>query len=156
MKKFLLDFKRFCMRGNILDMAVGVMIGGAFTAIVTSLVNDLLMPVIGLLTGGLDFSGLFFSLDGTSYATLEAAKAAGAATFNYGAFLQAILNFLIMAFCIFSLIKAMSRFMPKKEESTKKDPHLCPYCRQTIADEATRCPHCTSLLSQGEAPDAQE
>lgn len=145
MKKFLLDFKQFCMRGNILSMAVGVMIGGAFGAIVTSLVNDLLMPMIGLVTGGVNFSGLFLALDFQGYPSAEAAKAAGAATLNYGAFLQAIVNFLIMAFCVFMLVRLMGKLLPKREESPK-NPRKCPYCIKEIDVEATRCPHCTSEL----------
>ncbi len=143
MKKFFNDFKQFCMRGNILDMAVGVMIGGAFGSIVTSLVNDLLMPVIGLITGGVNFSGLFLALDFQAYPTLAAANAAGVGTLNYGAFLQAILNFLIMAFCVFLIVKLMGKLMPKKE-APKEEPRKCPFCMQEIHKEATRCPHCTS------------
>ncbi len=143
-------FKQFCMRGNILDLAVGVMIGGAFGGIVTSLVNDLLMPVIGLITGGVSFSGLFLALDFQAYASLEAAKAAGAATLNYGAFLQAVLNFLIMAFCVFLIVRVMAKLMPPKKEAAKKAPRKCPFCRREIDSEATRCPYCTSEVSAGE------
>ncbi len=150
MKKFLSDFKQFCMRGNILDLAVGVMIGGAFGGIVTSLVNDLLMPVIGLITGGVSFSGLFLALDFQAYASLEAAKAAGAATLNYGAFLQAVLNFLIMAFCVFLIVRVMAKLMPPKKEPAKKAPRKCPFCRREIDSEATRCPYCTSEVPVGE------
>ena len=145
MKKFFHDFKQFCMRGNILDLAVGVMIGGAFGSIVSSLVNDLLMPVIGLVTGGVNFSGLFFALDFQDYPTMDAAKAAGVGTLNYGAFLQAILNFLIMAFCVFLIVRLMTRLMPKKEEPAKAA-RKCPFCVREIDDAATRCPHCTSEL----------
>ena len=145
MKKFLSDFKSFCMRGNILDLATGVMIGGAFGTIVTSLVNDLLMPIIGLATGGVDFTGLFLPLDFGVYATLDDAKAAGVATLNYGAFMQAILNFVIMAFCVFMIVRLMAKLMPKKEEP-KKASRKCPYCISEIDKEAVRCPHCTSDL----------
>lgn len=145
MKKFFADFKDFAMRGNIFDLAVGVMIGGAFGTIVTSLVNDLLMPIIGLLTGGLDFSGLFLALNFQYYPSLDAAKAAGAATLNYGAFLQAVLNFIIMAFCVFLIVKLMAKLMPKKEE-TVSSPHKCPFCLQPVEEKASRCPHCTSEL----------
>ncbi len=145
MKKFLNDFKQFCMRGNILDLAVGVMIGGAFGGIVTSLVNDMLMPIIGLITGGVNFSGLFLALDFQSYPSIDAAKAAGVGTLNYGMFLQAVLNFLIMAFCIFLIIRLMAKLMPKKDEP-KKEARKCPYCKGDIDDEATRCAHCTSQL----------
>ena len=146
MKKLFSDFKAFCMRGNILDLAVGVMIGGAFGSIVNSLVNHMLMPVIGLLTGGVNFSGLFLALDFHAYPTIEAAKAAGVGTLNYGAFLQAVLNFFIMAFCVFMMTRLITKLMPPKEKST---PRLCPYCKQTIDDKATRCPYCTSDLSGG-------
>ena len=143
MKKLFSDFKAFCMRGNILDLAVGVMIGGAFGSIVSSLVNDMLMPVIGLLTGGVNFSGLFLALDFHPYPTIEAAKAAGVGTLNYGAFLQAVLNFFIMAFCVFMMTRLITKLMPVKEKSA---PRLCPYCKQTVDEQATRCPHCTSEL----------
>ena len=143
MRKFFRDFKEFCMRGNILDLAVGVMIGGAFGTIVTSLVNDILMPVIGLITGGVNLSGLFLALDLREYPTMDAAKAAGVGTLSYGAFLQAILNFLIMAFCIFLIVRLMARLMPRKE--TKKS-RKCPFCLCDVDDRATRCPHCTSHL----------
>lgn len=146
MKKLINDFKSFCAKGNILELATGMMIGSAFTTIVNSLVNDVLMPVIGILTGGLDMSGLFIPLDFKfgEYANIDAAKAAGVGTLNYGAFLQAIINFLIIAFCIFMLVKAMSKLLPKKEEAPKKEDRLCPYCKMVIHDEATKCPHCAS------------
>lgn len=145
MKKFFNDFKAFCMRGNILDLAVGVMIGGAFGSIVTSLVNDMLMPIIGLITGGVNFSGLFLALDFQAYPTMEAAKAAGVGTLNYGAFLQAVLNFLIMAFCVFLIVRLMARLMPKKEEP-RAEKRKCPYCKKDIDEEASKCPYCTSEL----------
>lgn len=144
MKKFFKDFKTFVLRGNILDLAVGVMIGGAFGTIVTSLVNDVLMPVIGLITGGVDLSGLFLALDLQAYPTIDAAKAVGVGTLNYGAFLQAVINFVIMAFCVFLIIRLMAKLMPKKEEPKKA--RQCPFCKQNVDDEATRCPHCTSQL----------
>lgn len=150
MKKFLSDFKAFCMRGNILDLAVGVMIGGAFGSIVSSLVNDLFMPLMGLILGGLNVSGAFLALDGGVYATKEAAAEAGAATLNYGMFLQKVIDFLIMALCVFLVVRLMAKLMPHKAEPPKKEARKCPYCRQTIDDEATRCPHCTSML-EGEA-----
>lgn len=142
-KKLIGEFKHFCAKGNILELATGVMIGGAFSSIVNSLVNDILMPLIGLLTGGINLSGLFLALDLQSYPTIEAAKAAGVGTLNYGAFLQAILNFLIIAFCVFMAVKAMARVMPKKEEP-KKEPRLCPYCKEAVHDEAVKCRHCGS------------
>ncbi len=144
MKKFFTDFKSFVLRGNILDLAVGVMIGGAFGSIVASLVNDILMPVIGLITGGVNLTGLFLALDFQAYPTLEAAKAAGVGTLNYGAFLQAVINFLIMAFCVFLIIRLMAKLMPKKEGPKKA--RQCPFCKRDVDDEATRCPHCTSEI----------
>lgn len=146
MKKLFSDFKHFCSKGNILELATGVMIGGAFSTIVTSLVNDLLMPLIGLLTGGIDLSGLFIPLDLNfgAYASIDAAKNAGVGTLNYGAFLQSVINFLIIAFCIFLLVKAMNKLMPRKEE---KKARQCPFCQMEVHDKATRCPHCGSDIS---------
>lgn len=148
MKKIINEFKAFALKGNVLDMAVGVMIGAAFGKIVSSLVSDIFMPVIGLLTGGINLSGLFFALDGQAYASMDAAKAAGVGTINYGAFIQTVIDFFLMAVCIFMVVKAINRFMPKKPEPPK--PRLCPYCFGEIKDEATRCPHCTSELPKQE------
>ncbi len=144
MKKLFEDFKQFCSKGNILELATGVMIGGAFSTIVTSLVNDMLMPLIGLLTGGINLSGLFIplDLDFGAYASIEAAQAAGVGTLNYGAFLQAIINFLIIAFCVFLLVKGMSKL--QEEKKARK----CPFCKMDVDDEATRCPHCASDISE--------
>ena len=150
MKKFFSDFKTFVMRGNILDLAVGVMIGGAFGSIVSSLVNDIFMPVIGLLLGGLNVSGAFLALDGKVYATKDAAAAAGVGTLNYGMFLQKIIDFIIMAFCVFLFIRLMAKLMPKKPA---KESRKCPFCMQPIDDKATRCPHCTSQLEAVEKLD---
>ena len=116
------EFKEFIKRGNVLDMAVGVVIGTAFGAIVTSLVNDIIMPLVSLLTGGLDFTNWFVTLDGKEYATLEAAQTAGAATLNYGNLIAVIINFVIIAFCIFLVVKAMNKFMKKKEEEATEEP----------------------------------
>ncbi|WP_269141847.1 large conductance mechanosensitive channel protein MscL [Lientehia hominis] len=143
------EFKEFIMRGNVMDLAVAVIIGGAFQKIITSLTNDIIMPVITLITGGLDFNNWFISLDGSHYKTLAAAQEAGAATFNYGSFITVVLDFLIMAFVIFMMVKGMNalaaRMVPKKEEApaepvTKK----CPFCKSEIDMTASRCPHCTS------------
>ena len=154
MKKLFSEFQRFCAKGNILELATGVMIGGAFSAIVTSLVNDILMPLIGLITGGINLSGLFVALDLQPYASISAAQAAGVGTLNYGAFLQAVINFLIIAFCVFLAIKAMSRLMPKKEEP-KKEPRLCPFCCEPVNDEAVKCRWCGSELEEnGKAADS--
>ena len=137
------EFKKFFMRGNVLDMAVGIIIGAAFGKIVTSFVNDILMPPIGLLLGRVDFSNLFLNLSSTPAATLTEARDAGLPVIAYGSFLNAVVDFLIVAFAIFLLIKQVNRLMPKKEAKAAR---LCPYCRQEIADDATRCPHCTSEL----------
>ena len=149
MKKFFEEFKAFAMRGNVVDMAIGVIIGGAFGKITTSLVNDIFMPLLGLLTGGVNFGGLFYALDGNQYASVEAAAEAGVGTINYGAFVQYIIDFILVAFCMFLVIKLMNS-MKKKEEAPApaKAPRLCPYCRMEIADDATRCGHCTSVLDK--------
>jgi large conductance mechanosensitive channel len=137
------EFRDFAMRGNVLDMAIGVIIGGAFGKIVSSLVSDVLMPPIGLLMGKVDFSSLFLNLSGTPQPSLIAAKAAGAPTINYGVFLQATFDFIIIAFVIFMLVKQVNRL--KKPEPiaapTTKD---CPQCFSTIPIKATKCAHCTS------------
>jgi large conductance mechanosensitive channel len=143
------EFKEFAMRGNVVDLAVGVIIGAAFGAIVTSLVNDVIMPPIGLMMGGLDFKDLFVSLNGQHYATLDSAKKAAAPVIAYGAFLNTIVNFLIVAFAIFLLVKQVNRFSkpaPAPAAPTKKE---CPYCVSTIPTKATRCPNCTSQLPGG-------
>ena len=145
------EFKEFIMRGNVIDLAVGVIIGGAFQAIVNSLVNDIIMPVISLLTGGIDFTSWFISLDGNKYETLAAAQEAGASVLAFGSFISAILNFLIMSFVIFMLVKGINkvRTIGKKEEPAEEEAPTtkeCPFCRSEIAIEATRCPHCTSEL----------
>ena len=143
-------FKYFVFRGNVVDMAVGVMVGGAFSKIVTSLVNDLFMPLISLLTGKIDFSNLFIALDGSKFATLAEANEAGASVLAYGSFIQTVVDFLIMAICVFAFISIMQKIrekMTKKtEEPVAKEPRLCPYCKSEIHDDATRCPHCTSQL----------
>jgi len=121
-KGFIKEFGEFIKKGNVVDMAVGVVIGGAFSAIVTSLVNDIIMPLVSLLTGGIDFSNWFLALDGKEYATLEEATTAGAATLNYGNLISVVINFLIVAFCIFLVVKAMNRFKKKEEEKPKEEP----------------------------------
>ena len=146
------EFKEFAMRGNVVDMAVGIIIGGAFGTIVKSLVSDVLMPPIGLLLGGVDFSNLFITLkDGTTagpYLTLAMAQDAGAVTLSYGLFMNSVISFLIVAFAVFLLIKGLNNLKreeaaPEEEPTTKE----CAYCMSTIAIKATRCPHCTSELS---------
>lgn len=139
------EFKQFIMQGNVLDLAVGIIIGSAFGKIVSSLVDDIIMPPIGQLLGKVDFANLFLSMDGNSYASLAAAKAAGAATWNYGLFINTLINFLIVAFAIFLVIKQVNRFKkpaPVEEPKTKD----CPYCQTAIPVKATRCPNCTSQL----------
>jgi large conductance mechanosensitive channel len=141
------EFKEFAMRGNVIDMAVGVIIGAAFGKIVTSLTNDVLMPPIGLLLGKVDFSSLYLNLSGAAYPSLAEAKKAGAATINYGVFINTVIDFVIVAFLIFLLIRQINRFLapaptPGAEPTTKE----CPYCQSQIAAKATRCAHCTSQL----------
>jgi len=141
------EFKAFAMRGNVLDMAIGIIIGVAFGKIVTSFVNDVVMPPIGLLLGKVDFSNLFIDLSGKSYATLAEAKAAGAATIKYGSFLNTVVDFIIVAFVIFLLVRQVNR-MTRKPEAAPAPPTTkeCPYCLSSIAIKATRCSHCTSEL----------
>ena len=138
------EFRDFVTRGNVLDLAVAVMIGGAFAKIVDSLVKDVLMPPIGLVLGNIDFSNLFISLNGQKYEKLVDAQAAAAPTINYGIFLNNVISFLIVAFVIFIILKQVSRFQPKQVAPvTEKE---CPFCRLGIPMPATRCPHCTSNL----------
>jgi len=141
------EFKEFAMRGNVLDMAVGIIIGVAFGAIVNSLVKDVLMPPLGLLLGNMDFSNLYLNLSGTDYASLAAAQEVGAATINYGVFLNTVINFIIVAFAVFLLVRQVNRFT-RKEEAAPAEPTTkeCPYCATEIAIKATRCPNCTSEL----------
>ncbi len=143
------EFREFIMRGNVMDMAVGVIIGGAFQAIINSLVNDIIMPVITLLTGGIDFTNWFVALDGSKYDTLAEAQEAGAATLNYGVFITAIINFLLMALVIFMLVKTLNNLAAKakKEEEAAPTTKICPHCMSEIDIKATRCPHCTSELN---------
>ncbi len=140
------DFKAFVMKGNVLDLAVAVIIGAAFGAIVTSMVNDIVMPPIGLLLSGIDFKDLFISLNGNTYATLAAAKAAAAPVIAYGQFLNAVINFLIVAFVIFLVVRAASKMQkpaPVADPTTKD----CTFCFTPIPIPAKRCPHCTSQLA---------
>ena len=142
------DFKEFAMRGNVVDLAVGVIIGAAFGAIVNSLVTDVIMPPIGLLAGGLDFKDLFYSLNGQSYPTLDAAKKAGAPVIAYGVFLNTVVNFLIVAFAIFLLIKQINRMQKPAPAAPAPPPTKdCPYCWTAVPLKATRCPACTSDLT---------
>jgi large conductance mechanosensitive channel len=142
------DFKAFVMRGNVLDLAVAVILGASFGRVVTSLVNDIIMPPLGLLLGKVDFSSLFVSLTGTSYASLAEAQAAGAPTLNYGVFIKALVDFLIVALVIFLMIRAVSRAQRGKTPEAPPAPTTkeCPFCCSTISLKATRCPQCTSEL----------
>ena len=144
------EFKVFALKGNVIDLAVGVIIGGSFGKIVTSLVNDIIMPLIGLMIGNVDFKNLFITLGEGKFATIDAAKEAGVATLNYGLFLNNILDFLIIAISIFLVIKQVNRLTRKKAEpevvvvTTKK----CGFCYSEIHKDASRCPHCTSVLDK--------
>ena len=150
---FIGEFKKFIMRGSVIDLAVGVIIGGAFQAIVNSLVGDIISPVISLATKGINFADKFIVLGFTEekFATAEAAKNAGFATLNYGSFITAVLNFLIMAFIIFLLVKAINKiaeFGKKEEAPEAPTTKVCPFCKSEISIEATRCPNCTSELPE--------
>jgi large conductance mechanosensitive channel len=141
------EFKEFAVKGNVIDLAVGVVIGGAFGKIVSSLVNDMIMPVIGLLIKNVNFTDLFISLDNVDYLSLSAAQEAGAATINYGIFINTIFEFLIIAFSIFVVIRQLNRFK-RKEVLVEAAPVTkpCPYCFTEIHLDASRCPHCTSEI----------
>ncbi len=146
---FMSEFKTFIMRGNVIDLAVGVIIGAAFQAIIKSLVDDLVMPIISIFTKGVDFTNMFIVIGEGEYDTLAAAQEAGAAVFAYGNFINAILNFLIMAFVIFVLVRTINKLRDKaakKEEVAEAAPttKTCPFCKSEIALDATKCAHCTS------------
>jgi large conductance mechanosensitive channel len=140
------EFKEFAMKGNVLDMAVGIVIGAAFGKIVTSFVTDVLTPPLGLLLGKVDFSNLFITLSSGSYATLAEAKAKGAATLNYGLFLNAVVDFLIVAFAIFLVVKQVNRMRTPAPAPPAPATKECPYCTSAIAVKAIRCPQCTADL----------
>lgn len=147
MKKFFRDFRDFAMQGNVLDLAVGVMIGTAFGKIVSSLVSDIFMPLIGLLTGGVDLTGLYLVLDGKTYNSAQEALDAGSAVLNYGLFLTNVIDFILIALCVFMFVRAITKVMPKKAEAPAVPTRECPFCKTTINAEATRCPNCTSELT---------
>lgn len=170
-RKFIKEFREFISKGNAMNLAVGVIIGGAFQAIVNSLVDDMIMPVVSLFTKGFDFANkLFIPLDGKfgEYATVEAAKSAGVATLNIGSFISAAINFFIMAIVIFLIVKAINSLGSEIKKHAKlgileeeaapepPKPRLCPYCKSEIADDATRCPHCTSMLTVEAAEETGE
>lgn len=133
---FLKEFKEFAFKGNVVDMAVGVMIGGAFGSLVTSVVNNLFMPLLSMVTGRIDFTSLQIVL----------AEGENPVVFAYGTFIQNVIDFILMAFCVFLFVKMINRFRKKAEPAPAKPARLCPYCKTAIADDATRCPHCTSQL----------
>ena len=145
---WLKEFREFAVKGNVVDLAVAVIIGAAFGKIVTSFVSDVLMPPVGLLLGGIDFGAKFIDLSGKHYATLELAKAANAPTLNYGLFLNAIIDFLIVAFAIFLLVRGVNRFRRQEAPAPAPAPATrdCPFCVSTIPAKAIRCPHCTADL----------
>lgn len=144
------EFKEFALKGNVFDMAVGIIIGGAFTAIVNSVINDLLMPILGIITGGINFSDLFIALDGKEYASLAAAQEAGAPAFAYGSFIQNVISFIILAFVVFLFVKTMNK-MRKEEPASEPTTKVCPYCQSEIPIMAKKCPHCTSDLPEDAA-----
>ena len=151
MKKMLSEFKQFAIKGNMIDLAVGMIIGTSFNKIVSSLVNDMIMPVLGIFTGKIDFAKLYIALDGETYESLAAAEEAGAACFKYGAFLAGLLDFLIMAFIVFLFVRGINKLREvNKEPEAPKAPttKTCPFCKSEISIEATRCPHCTSELDK--------
>lgn len=141
------EFKEFAIKGNVIDLAIGVIIGGAFGKIVSSLVNDIIMPIIGGLIGKVDFTNLFISLDGNKYATLQQAKDAGAATLNYGVFLNTVIEFLIISFSLFLVVRQINK-LKKLEEPAPVTTKKCGYCFSEIPIEAIRCPYCTSELEK--------
>ena len=158
MSKLLKEFKQFAVQGNMLDMAVGMIIGSAFKDIVNSVVNDLIMPIVSIFTGKIDFRNMFIALDGNTYATLAAAEEVDAAVFKYGLFITEIINFVILAFVIFMMVKGINKLRTTAEHVEHKDEapaapaepteKVCPYCQSTISIKATRCPHCTSELTE--------
>ena len=153
MKKMLKEFKQFAIKGNMIDLAVGMIIGTSFNKIVSSLVNDMIMPVLGLFTGKIDFAKLFIALDGKTYETLAAAEEAGAACFKYGAFIAGLIDFLIMAFIVFLFVRGINKLREVGKEEEAAAPaapttKTCPFCKSTISIDATRCPHCTSELTE--------
>ncbi len=143
------EFKEFAIKGNMVDMAVGIIIGGAFNSLVTSLVSDIVTPVISVFTGKVDFTNMFIALNGQSYATLEAAQAETAAI-AYGQFITAIINFIIMAFVIFMIVRALNKLRREPAPAPVEAPHekTCPFCKSTVDLDAARCPNCTSILSE--------
>lgn len=145
------EFRDFAVKGNVLDMAVGIIIGAAFGKIVTSLVEDVIMPPIGLLLGKVDFANLYINLSGQQWESLDAAKKAGASVIRYGVFLNQTISFVIVAFAVFLLVKAVNRLRQQEETVEEATEKLCPYCQTDIPIAASRCPHCTSQLDVANA-----
>lgn|SRR3712207_3465644 len=144
------EFKKFALKGNVVDLAIGVVIGGAFGKITSSLVNDIIMPLIGMLVGKIDFSNLYINLSGKHFNSLQEAKAMGAVTINYGIFLNNVIDFLIISFSIFLVIRQCNKIKDiaiKKEDVTEPTTKKCPYCCSEIPIKAVRCSHCTSILN---------
>ncbi len=151
LKNTLEEFKAFAVKGNVVDMAVGVIIGGAFGKIVTSLVNDVVMPIVGMFMGGVDFTTLFYATDGNKYSTIDAAIEAGSGVIKYGTFINQIIDFLIIAIIVFIMLKVITGLKNKPAEAPAEEPaapttKVCPFCKTEINIDATRCPHCTSEL----------
>jgi large conductance mechanosensitive channel len=146
--KMFKEFKEFAVKGSMIDLAIGIIIGAAFSGVVNSLVNDIIMPPIGLLLGKVDFSNLFITLTGNHFLTLEEAKAAGSVTLNYGLFVNTMINFLIVAFAVFILVKQVNNFKRKLEKEPAAAPtsKVCPFCKSAIHIDAVRCPNCTSEI----------
>lgn len=140
------EFREFAARGNVIDLAVALIIGAAFGKIVTSLVNDIIMPPIGMALGRVNFADLFIALDGGAYPSVEAAKAAGAPTVNYGLFLNTILEFVVVAFAVFLLVRQINRLKTPTPTPASEEARDCPFCVSRVPRKATRCPHCTSTL----------
>jgi large conductance mechanosensitive channel len=143
------EFKEFALKGNVIDLAVGIIIGTAFNKVVQSLVNDIIMPPIGMIMGKVDFAGLFINLSGKQYETLVDAKKAGAATINYGLFINTAVDFAIMAFVVFIMVKQINRLRRETPPPSPPDTRECPYCMSKVASKAVRCPFCTSMLESG-------
>ena len=141
------EFKKFALKGNMIDLAVGVIIGGAFNSLVSSLVNDVVMPLLSLITGRVDFNNWFIALDGKKYATLALAEEAGVAVVKYGTFISGMINFLLMAFVVFLIVRTLNK-LKKKEAPAPATTKKCPYCKSDIHIEATKCAHCASDLSE--------
>ncbi|MGN0708689.1 MAG: large conductance mechanosensitive channel protein MscL [Anaerovoracaceae bacterium] len=159
MKGFFKEFKEFALKGSMMDLAIGMILGAAFTSVITALVDNILNPIIGVFTGGIDFSNLFVAMNGVHYETLAQAEKAGAPVLKYGAFISALINFLIVALVLFFMVKGMNRLREKtkkEEEATAPATKTCPYCKSEIPSDAVRCPHCTSVLEEtAEAPAAE-